>query len=271
MFSLLQTSSLTVQREEHITDSDLRAIADKIGSAPGSELPTRKDLNQWEIYDEQMSLDAALKLGLPVASASGTYATRVVVRDVRRFVRREEEGGVVAEYGVALRMVVRVSAKQLDLSLTLPMIAAQATLGMVAATARLQVMGSVDSAIGDLLPSFEELDVNSYSKYTQAVDDIRKYLAKHEEGIFPVLLRKVLPADSTEAALINAMATAYALKQIARRRSLDDALAETPSDWDSFTLTVRGTYDRFGAGSASSERPSSEVAGRADSWVSLIS
>lgn len=233
-------------------------------------LPGRDELDTWEIADDQLSYSAAVKMSLPVFTVDSKFQSRVLVRDVRRFARREVNG-VLGEYGVAIRLVITVFALNLESTLTLPVVAAQAELNMVSAHAKMTVLGFRDSKVGDLLPSFEKLDIEGLQEYTQSVDKIRSYISRNGEAVFPTLLREVPePPGPDEEELADGVATARALRLIAKRRTQKESLAGIPAGWAVFTRATARTYESIIPGASVDVRPDAESAKRAATWVSWL-
>lgn len=217
-------------------------------------VPGRDDLDQSLITDEQLSVKGAAKLGLPVGTVAAGLDSRVLLRDVRIFTTRTSEG-VVYEYGVGIRMVVTVSATKLESSLTLPMVAAQAELGIINATAKMTVDGFRDTGVVNLFPKFQQLDVQTYSNWTTSMDSVREYVQAHTEAIFPVLLRKS-SANPTEPNYLEAVAISRALVWIANARTLERAIDKVPSDIREATVSV---YEQLSPDTDPVKRPTQQA------------
>jgi hypothetical protein len=187
------------------------------------------------------------------------------------FATREVDGEV-GEYGVAIRLVLTVSATALEGALTIPIVAAQAQLNRVTASARMSVLGFRDIRVGRLLPAFDILDVQGYGKYTKAADDIRAYIATHGQSIDPVLLRKVpSPPAAEDDYFGTAVGSARALRMIARGKSQGDALRDIPSKFESLRAGVQQTYSRLLPDTPLTERPQDHDAmDIADRWAAWI-
>lgn len=259
-----------ITAEDAVAAEEADDVLEVLSAFPAAAIPGRDELDTWEIADDQLSYSAALKMNLPVFTVDSSFQSRVLVRDVRRYARREVDG-VVGEYGVAVRLVITVFALELEGALTVPVVAAQAELNLVSAHAKMTVLGFRDSKVGELLPSFEKLDIEGLQKYTQAADKIRSYISRNEAAVFPTLLRQVPePPGPDEEELATGVATARALRLIARRRSQKEALAGIPAGWEVFTTATARTYASITPGAPVDARPDAEAAKRAATWVGWL-
>ncbi len=237
-------------------DGDEGAIKAKVD-------PATLPLTSWEATDQQVSMSAALKVGLPVVTVAGDLQTRVLVRDVRAS-HEVLEGDEFLVYGVSIRLVVTVSAHQLTAEMTssLPVVSAHAQLNHVRADARLKVLGFSSLALLGLLPDFSALNVESYGSYTASSDAIKKYIAEHKESITPVLLER-RPYKPDEPDLSSAVATTRALQAMADGESLKWVLGVLRDDEDAqaaarvvWTLLAPDISDDEGAPGYARERAS---------------
>ncbi len=259
MFDYTQAESLLVLEPGTALPGEAVTRAEAMGTDPG--VPTRADLESWQVRDDQLSYDAALKMSLPIASVDANFSRRVVLRDVCRYTERTA-GNVTTVWGVAVRLTVTVWSTKLEGRLTLPMVAAQAQLGIVNASADLRVLGFKNNEVGKLLPKFETLDVGSYGEYTKASDAIVTFISEHEADIVPVVLKTFEKPPPKKERLTVAMGSARAVHFIARRKPLRDAIAGTTS-WSEFGDAVQATYAELVPGATMETRPTDAQADEA--------
>ena len=214
-----------------------------------ADVPGRDDLDQSEITDDQMSVDVALDLKLPVIDIKGKAQRRVLVRDVRQFAVRQV-GDETIEYGFSIRMVITAAADTLDANLTIPMVTASAQLGRLSAAAKMQVVGYRDKAILQLFPQFATLDVDNYGEYTRAIDRIRAHISKKPEKIWPVELRKY--GASQADPLLDGVVSAYAIRSLYARKSISQVMQGQPKEQLGI---VRKIYAELAGISSDDERP----------------
>lgn len=225
---------------------------------------TVDDLTTWQIIDDQLSVDAAAEAGFGVVSLEGSTQGRVIVRDVSMSTRRTIDGRE-CDVGCGLRLVVKVTAAELKGDLTLPVVAAKAQLSLLSASAEMSVKGLADPGAFDKLPSFAQLDVDGFSKYTESADIIRKHIADHPERVRPEILR-VLPEQVDEGDYPRAVGVMFAMKAIADGHTLDEALRGRPSDWAEYYTAIRSTYASVVSGRGDQE-PSRAAREEARSWL----
>lgn len=258
-------SEVVITPEAGLSD---QALARAVDLAADPSKPNEADLQNWQIRDDQLSFDAALKAGFGFADVDANMSRRVVLRDVCRYTERVS-GSTVTTWGVAVRLAVRVWAAKLDARLTLPVVAAQAQLGMVSASADMRILGFRNNEVGKFLPDFQTLDVGNYGAYTKATDAVRAFISEHPESIVPVVLRTYELPASTDKRIVDAVGTARALRAITRRRSQSEALEGTAS-WAPIREAVSKTYSELAPDCAFEERPSQEAAAQADRWYSWV-
>lgn len=186
----------------------------------GSVAPDDLVLSDWSSVDSQMSVTAAVKIGLPPAAVDMGLQSRVVLREIRRS-GEVDVAGVRELWGVAIRLSVVVQGVKIDSRLTLPIIAAHAQLGTLSAQATITVAGFDDDRILALLPNFAEMNTETYSAYTSATDAIKRHIAKHPENLTPKRLGIVLSPRNVDEDLRTAAVQASAVRSIADGYTLE--------------------------------------------------
>jgi len=221
------------------------------------------DLNRWDLLDTQLTTRAALKIGLPVASAAAGFMSTVVVRDFRWYCSTTD-GELVREYGTSVRIVITAWEAKLEGNLTLPSLAAKAQLGAVQSSSHISILGFRDPAVGRLLPAFSTLGVDSYSDFMKATDAARVYISDHSGAVDPVLLRESKPDASEDFA--EAVVTTRTLRCIAERKTLASALRGIEPA-SAAAENARRLYGYFLPGASADSEPTGEVVARAKTWL----
>lgn len=265
MYDYTQAEAEVVLEPHTELAADAQEKAERLARDPST--PGERDLENWQVRDDQLSYNAAVKMNLPIADVSGEFSRRVILRDTCRYTE-VRSGTTVTTWGVAVRLTVTVWAAKLEGQLTLPMVAAQAQLGMVKASADLRVLGFRSNAVGKLLPRFQTLDVGSYSEYTKASDEVSSFISEHPEDVVPVILKTFEP-PAEGSGLLEAVGAARALRFLARRRSMRQAV-EDLNAWPELAEAVKATYGEMSPESGLDDKPSSGAADRAAQWVSWL-
>jgi hypothetical protein len=262
LFDYTEAESLLVCRPDALLPQEAVTRAEAMEADPST--PAAADLENWQIRDDQLTYDAALKMNLPIATVDASFSRRVVLRDICRYTERTA-GNVVTVWGVAVRLTVTVWSAKLDGRLTLPMVAAQAQLGMVNTSADLRILGFKNNEVGKLLPKFETLDVGSYGEYTKASDAVVAFISKRESNIVPVVLKTFEKPPPKKERLTQAIGSARATRFIARRKPLREALDST-SAWPELGDAVKATYAELVPDATMETRPTDAQADEAHKW-----
>ncbi|MCI5095122.1 MAG: hypothetical protein MRY77_02280 [Rhodobacteraceae bacterium] len=132
-------------------------------------------LNRHEIKVLQFSDSEAVK-AKGFFSIFGGQLDKVssgVIQEAKKFaIVKDKESGRSYEFGVAVRLYAAYQEMGAEVKASLPEMAAQASLSNGRAAISIAVDGYKGN-IGDLLPTPGELNVESYSSYLNAFDEIR--------------------------------------------------------------------------------------------------
>jgi hypothetical protein len=210
------------------------------------KIPTVDELSDWNWQQTEMSSDLAIKLGFAVGSVSASAQNRTLIAEFSRTATVEQDGRN-ASYGVAARLVVGVTKVEGSVSVTIPVLAAQAQLGHGEASVNLRVSGYVGDKLAGLLPTdVLMLNVDTYSSLTTKMSEIVKLIGSDRDKIRPKLLwlegEDEGPAK-VEDELARAVGSAYALTQIKEHKTLDESLTGYHDQDDQIALeAIRHTY-----------------------------
>jgi len=185
-------------------------------------------LNQWDWQQYTLSTDLAAKLGFAVTGGKSEHNARTVVAEFSR-TRVEGDGATRRRVGVATRLVVQVSGLSASANLSLPVIAAEAQVNRIEATASLQIRGFLGKDLGKLMPSFSAFDVETYVKLLEAMTALKDSISEQEERISPVVLWQW--SDATETVTVDdrltvAVGTVWALSCIQKGWEVNRAIGE---------------------------------------------
>lgn len=138
-------------------------------------VPSNPVLDRWDVQTHKYGKKTAGKLGFlsNLFSGSGKKVTAGVVHEAKRYRTEKVGDSKTIEIGVSVRLSVATSSLNVKFELSIPNLAAQAQLGMSDAKIGISVVGYF-GPIGDLLPAPEDLDVNNFSKFTAAAQEIQK-------------------------------------------------------------------------------------------------
>jgi len=138
--------------------------------------PGRPDpiLDRWDVQTHKYQREIAMKVGFLTGlfSGSGKRVAAGVVHEAKRYRREKTTASRYVEIGVSVRLSVATTALNAEFELSIPNLAAQAQLGMSDARIGIAVVGYF-GPIGDLLPAPEDLNVENFSKFTQAAKEIQ--------------------------------------------------------------------------------------------------
>jgi hypothetical protein len=140
-------------------------------------------LDHWEVLAHVYKDQAAAKLSIlgGLFSGSGKAVNAGVVHEAKRYYARKADDGTLIETGVAVRLIAATSDWKAEAELTLPNIAAEASLHSADARVRIDVLG-YSGPLGTLLPAPKQLDVTTCAEYLQAFANIQAQVFS-EQGL----------------------------------------------------------------------------------------
>ena len=147
-----------------------------------------KELNHENVLFHQMSVSAAIELGIPVGDFKEDGNSSVVVQDYAKY-RELADGGARLLVGVAVRYSVAFQSLNTAFRInSVPAIAAAIQLNIATASARFEVLGMGSSKITSLIPIVDKLDVEKYALYAEAQKAIKALVWDAETYVEPVPL-----------------------------------------------------------------------------------
>ena len=143
-----------------------------VADLPSIEAPK---LDRWEVRAHVYTRDYAAKASILTSlfSGSGKKAGAGAVHEAKRYVvRQNTETGKLEHYGVAVRIVAATEEFDVEATLSLPNIAANASLNNKDACVMIDVLGYA-GPLGQLLPTPKQLDVSTCAEYLSAFANIQ--------------------------------------------------------------------------------------------------
>ena len=241
---------------------DIGGAAPKVAAA---------QLGDWRESDYLLRLSEAVKLQFPVGGVAVTGQEMLVVHEASRS-RTVRESGQNVRYGVSLRLVVEISQFDAKGSAALPVIAAQVEIGMLRASAYLEVRGypsdKVAQYLGGTPPKF---DVEGYSSYTQRVKKLQELVIGDSSSIVPVQLSVEQRPTDPDQEWGRTMGRVWGLARIADGKSASSAFKSAGSQDGPFMEGVQSAYDELSAGRAPTQSPSDDAERDAKEWIRGLS
>ena len=237
-----------------------------------SETP---EFSHFEIVSDALSSSAATTLDVGSSfGASLTATDKLFFFDAmaytQRFEQQESHDKVISatRWGVGLRVLLRVSDIKTNISLNFALVGAAVALNQAHAQYRISGIGiGVDGLdiVMKHLPAVGDFTSETHVKLNQAVEDLSKYIQKNKSNLKPqpvaVALRKSIDP------LMNARSIYYAMRSVASRRSLNEALSRTQGEFDSDI--IRSVYRQFGQSGNNVEHPSKNAEKEAEKWLTI--
>lgn len=255
----------------------LAAVAQLFGEEGSRPIPladAKKALNNFQVISDSLSLDVAGKLGLgsifgatTSASDKGFYFDAMTFTD--EYVPRETADKVIlaTRWGVGVRVLLAVTDIKGEASLNFSLVGAAVELQQARARYEIQGIGiGLDGLriVLEELPAIGDFKYDTYMKLNgSVVKKLAAYLGEHSADLEPLPIAVALarPVDT----LIGARAVYYAMRRIADRRRLRDALQEAPQALD--RETIRKIYVQVTKSDDPNEQPSQAAEDEAKAWL----
>jgi len=140
------------------------------GAVAAIEVPV---LDHWSVQAHTYTENEAAKVGLlgGLFGGSGKHAKAGAIHEAKRW-SVVEHNGVTQQVGVAVRLAAATSDWEGNFDLTLPNIAASASLEHKDARVGMDVVG-YNGPLGSMLPAPKQLDVTTLADYLTAFDKIQ--------------------------------------------------------------------------------------------------
>ena len=191
-----------------------------------SPQPTQHEVNttQGMYQDSYMSAKRAASVGIPIVNASSQTDYLVIIRDYRRFKPcTATDGKTVLHYGQVIRAVIELTAYEGDVKLSLPALAANATLSGKQQYFYLYRSGWFSPKADEILAkvSGKVFDVENYALYQSVMPQLIELLSDAGTTLAATVIFRV-PAED-DPVFTMASARAYAFAQAKDGRSCQAA------------------------------------------------
>jgi hypothetical protein len=238
-----------------------------------SETP---EFSHFEVVSDAVSSSVATTLDVGSSFGSSLTATDKLfffdaMAYTERFEQQESPDKVISatRWGVGLRVLLHVSDIKTNISLNFALAGAAVALNQAHAQYRISGIGiGVDGLdiVMKHIPAIGDFTSETHVKLNQAVEDLFKYMQRNKSNLKPqpvaVALRKSIDP------LRNARSIYYAMRYVASRRSLNDALSKIKEDeFDS--EIVRNVYRQFGQSDNNVEKLSKDAEQDAEKWLKV--
>ena len=232
--------------------------------------------SNFRIVSDSLSTSIAGKLGIGAifkgaanGSDQGFYFDAMTFTDKYREQSLPDQSISATRWGVGIRVLLRVYDVRGDASLNFGLVGAAVELQQ--ARAQYEIMGfgiGIDGLIAVLeeIPAIGDFKYDTYQKLNgTVVKKLAAYIKEHQALLKPepVAVALIQPLDP----LLNARSVYFAMRCIADRRPLTDALSKAGVTYD--RETVRKLYLQVAGKLNDSERPSREAEQQAERWLSF--
>jgi hypothetical protein len=229
---------------------DLKSMAsaapvDKASSFPECmPAPTINDVQGSLDYRRTLlSSSAAVKLGIPAATVTTSGNQMVLVQDYSRTkecLANDNKTRLV--YGQTIRTIITIANFDAQTNLTLPAIAANATIAGKSNSLQIQIIGFSNPQIPVLISNIsgKELNVESYGDFAKIHSDLIRLTA--DAATTPTMARLGIVMAEDKDDLKSTIVAAFALQKISDGKSCNDAKAKFKSSGGSSTSAIDQTY-----------------------------
>lgn len=129
--------------------------------------------SKYHIIRETNEVESGFLAGLFGFSADHSYAT--VIHEVRQYDKIINDRGKKVNWGVALRLIAISKTTGLDFDISIPNFAAAGQLGQLDTSATISTIG-FGAIPGDLAPTPEKLDVDSFVELNSSFEKLQKLI-----------------------------------------------------------------------------------------------
>jgi len=230
--------------------------------------PTTADVGGSLNYRRSLiSSSAAVKLGIPVATVSTSGNQMVLVQDYSRTKEcLATDGETRLLYGQTIRTIITIANIDSQASLTLPAIAASATISGKSNSIQVQVLGFTNPQIPDLIAAIsgKELNVETYGEFAKIQSELIKLTT--QPATIPTMARLGIVTTEEPDNLKSNVVTAFTLQQIKDGRSCNDAKSRFKEPASPAAAAIDQTYV-FVAGACTSITPTSAQKDKAADYL----
>ena len=272
--TIYSTENLITKRlGSDLFSTDIKSLAaisaDKAAAFPECyPVPTINDTSGSLDYRRTLlSRSAAVKLGIPVANVSTTGNQMVLVQEYSRAKEcLASDNKTRLLYGQTIRTIITIANFDAQTNLTLPAIAASATIAGKSNSLQIQILGFSNPQIPVLIAgiSGKELNVETYGEFAKIQSSLIGLTADAATTSSMIRLGIVTAEESDN--LKNNVVAAFALQQIKDGRSCSDAKARYRQPSDPSANTIDQTYE-FIMSSCSSVAPNLQEKTKASDYL----
>lgn len=243
---------------DSIASADANALPSPAALPQCTNIPTLEQISgNLEYHQAFMSTSSAAKLGIPVGgNFSGSGNQMVLVRDFSRGAQcPSTDGTTTLFYGQAIRTVVSMSSFEGKGDLTLPFIAASASLNNKSNQVSVIVYGFANPKIDTVIANIagKELNVETYSDFIKVERDIIALIPDPQTTKSVVRLGAITNIPPPN--FIENVITAYALYQIGERQSCIEAKSNFRNRDNPSAMAIDEAYKRV-VGACDVNKPS---------------
>jgi len=195
--------------------------------------PTKAGLTDgWSVFTYSLDRNAAAGLNL-YAKAEVSASDRVVLYHFMWHKEIEQNGELIARCGSGVSLALKISNFKADMSVDLPMLAANAQLGLASITYKLGTFGVSGQPIDQVAPAASavgKFNTESYAALMKAVDGVQAAGTAGTNVTFtPRLVNVVQLAPLDDGETRTALIKTLVLGGIAKGTRCKDARAMVPS------------------------------------------
>jgi hypothetical protein len=189
----------------------------------------------------KLSVDAALKLQIPIGNTDNKLSRTIFIQEFKQY-KEIVKNNEIVHYGISIRWIINIQKLNASANTTsLPMIAASGQFNYVNASARFEVNGISSREITALIPAPKDFTTETYGEFNEAFMKIKAKIWDADVLITPKILGIYANvADKSENLFDDSVTISYALKMIAKAKTLGYAL-ENISD-DTQRELIRSVY-----------------------------
>lgn len=196
------------------------------------EIPTSlAELTNAKTETVKLSVDAALKLQIPIGSTENKLSRTIFIQEFKQYkeiIKNQE----IVHFGISIRWIINIQKLNASANITsLPMIAASGQFNYVNASARFEVNGISSREIIALIPAPKDFTTETYAEFNEAFMKIKDKIWDENVTITPKILGIYANiADKNESLFDDSVTISYALRMIAKGKTLGKALENINED-----------------------------------------
>ncbi len=232
------------------------------------------NLSNFNVVVDALSVSMAAKLqvgsiftGSASVNEKGFYLDALSYTDKYREQHLPNQMVIATRWGVGIRVLLRVSDIKTDLSLNFGMVAAAAQLGLVTTRYEIQGIGIGGDGLAIVLKNLPQIGDFDFETYNMLSNEIPKKLGVYIEENKSNLIPQPIAVAITKSvdSILSAKSIYYAMRSIAARRSLNDALAKADVEYD--RNVIRKVYLQIAGDIGENDRPSKQAEHQAEGWL----